>query len=238
MEPAYRKVLRRVLPRSLVSMVRYYQVFEGLHGHSARDAKGMAIDGNGTAVPWLTYPAIEFLRLLDLSGLDVFEFGSGSSTLFFASRVNSVKSIEFEPNWFGRVKKTAPENAEIVFCEDLGQYPATIGAGKNTQYDIILVDGAERARCVQKAVEHLKPGGIVILDNTEWYPNSAKYLRDRGFVQIDFQGFSPHNAFTHATSFFYQEPRIISRRKQYRVEPLGFRPLSHDPYDDNNFLPE
>ena len=44
-------------------------------------------DAEGNALPWMTYPFIEFIsKKLNLDH-EIFEFGSGSSTLFFAKKV-------------------------------------------------------------------------------------------------------------------------------------------------------
>lgn len=55
---------------------------------SARER--MAVDTLGTAIPWYTYPAIEYLKSFDFKECDVFEFGSGNSSLYWSSRARSV----------------------------------------------------------------------------------------------------------------------------------------------------
>lgn len=51
--------------------------------------KWECVDKDGNSIPWFTYPAIEYLSHLDLSGCSVFEYGSGFSTLFWLQRVKS-----------------------------------------------------------------------------------------------------------------------------------------------------
>lgn len=56
-------------------------------------------------LPWLTYPAIWFLRRVIGRGSRVFEFGSGGSTLFFARLGAEVTSVEHDPKWRDAVER-------------------------------------------------------------------------------------------------------------------------------------
>lgn len=55
--------------------------------------------------PWMTYTAIEFLRQKVRPDMSVFEWGSGGSTLFFASRVANLVTVEHERLWAERVQE-------------------------------------------------------------------------------------------------------------------------------------
>ncbi len=50
-------------------------------------------------LPWIPFPAIIKLERWLNSSMTVLEFGSGASTLFFASRVAKVESVEHESSW-------------------------------------------------------------------------------------------------------------------------------------------
>ena len=54
-------------------------------------------DKNGNPLPLLTYPFIEYIFDLNLSKAKMLEFGGGNSTLFFASKVSKIYSVE--PNF-------------------------------------------------------------------------------------------------------------------------------------------
>lgn len=46
-------------------------------------------------------------------------------------------------------------------------------------------------------------GGIVILDNSDWFRETSKYLREKlDLIEIDFHGFGPINDYTWTTSVF------------------------------------
>jgi len=51
-------------------------------------------------IPWLTFDAIDFLKNRTSVGCKVFEYGSGSSTLFWASFNAHCTSIEHDPAWY------------------------------------------------------------------------------------------------------------------------------------------
>lgn len=51
-------------------------------------------------LPWICYDAIWYLEANLKSNMDVFEYGCGGSTLFFADRGCSVISIEHNPEWY------------------------------------------------------------------------------------------------------------------------------------------
>lgn len=130
--------------------------------------------------PWLTRVANEilgqYLRATDV-GL---EFGSGRSTVWFARRVRHVTSVEHDAAWFGRVgdllsavgcgnvdRLHVPEGREIE--SGVPAYPFAGEALETESVDFVLVDGIYRDRCAARAIELLRPGGLLIVDNVNWY---------------------------------------------------------------------
>ncbi|MCC6460209.1 MAG: hypothetical protein IT260_07045 [Saprospiraceae bacterium] len=47
------------------------------------------------------------------------------------------------------------------------RYARTIEAYPTAYFDVILVDGRARPSCIQQAIPHLKPQGLLVVDNTE-----------------------------------------------------------------------
>ena len=80
-----------------------------------------AVDLDGP-IPWLTYPAIDFLAGLSRPTWSVFEYGAGSSTLWWEKRVARLVSVEHDAAWAEQVRQslkggsadvlTAPSGAE------------------------------------------------------------------------------------------------------------------------------
>ena len=73
---------------------------------------GMAVDENGNNIPWFSYSAVDFLQKYcqQHQNLQVFEFGSGSSTLFFQKQKYCTFSLETSKTWFNIItqKLSAP----------------------------------------------------------------------------------------------------------------------------------
>src|SRR3712207_2933796 len=82
--------------------------FDYAHVQSA--ALTRPVDAKGQPVPWYTYPAIEYVRQLDFSDKEVFEYGSGQSTLFWAQAAKRVVSVEEDEAWHAYVAKKLPAN--------------------------------------------------------------------------------------------------------------------------------
>lgn len=64
-----------------------------------RDDQRRHVQPLARGIPWLTFGAIEFLEQRLRPDMRVFEYGSGDSTIFFASRVAAVFSVEHDPAW-------------------------------------------------------------------------------------------------------------------------------------------
>jgi hypothetical protein len=184
---------------------------------SLRCAK--AVDAQGNPLPWITYPAIDFLAELDLSEKSVFEWGAGQSTLFWATRAAKIVSVETERDWYQYVSKTAPQNCELLLSEREVELYASLIEKYSEGFDVILIDGPGdfRPACSRKAIDHLKAGGIIILDNSDQCLNSARILRESGLIQVDFAGFAPGQGYATTTSIFFD--------RRYSFQPLaGIQP--------------
>lgn len=61
---------------------------------------------------------------------------------------------------------------------------------------------AQQPACAVAIADKLKSGGLVILNNSDWYPNTAKVLRDHGLIQVDYPDFRPDHWYRCNTSLF------------------------------------
>src|SRR5437868_6561806 len=86
------------------------------HGQTVRENRPIWPDN--TPVPWMTYPAISYLNQFDFSKRNVFEYGCGQSTLYWAGRSGRVISVEHDRAWFEKVRSQAPSSAEIFHAEN------------------------------------------------------------------------------------------------------------------------
>src|SRR3954463_5829953 len=147
------------------------------YAHLASVRRQACVDAVNNPVPWYTYPAIEYLKQLDFSGRTVFEYGSGNSTLFWAAAGARVVSIEDDESWYRTIAAQLPPNCELTLETDLESYAAAIDRYPYS-FDVIVVDGAARGhtrlKCSRRALGKLAEGGMIILDNSDWLPESAR----------------------------------------------------------------
>jgi len=165
-------------------------------------------DRNGEVLPWMNYPVIAFLKERLHKDINVFEYGSGFSTRFYAARVNSVTSVEYNAFWYEKVKETLPENVTLLFCEtDIdGEYCRTIQKN-DTKYEMIVVDGDDRENCIHQCLDSLSDNGVLILDDSQrkLYRDGIAFLEGKGFKRIHFEGLKPKGKIMDRTTVFYRD---------------------------------
>lgn len=197
------------------------ETFEGQYGHLLSRRMRLPVTREGEPLPWYTYPAIEYLQQLDFSSRDVFEFGSGNSSQFWAQKARSVTSVEHDRPWHAMVEQRKRPNQVVLLEEERRDYPLAI-ARCNGSFDVIIIDGVERFECAKNALPYLRAGGMIILDNSDWHPKTAALLREADLIQIDFIGFGPVNKYTWATSLFlHREVRIVPKSARLPEYGIG-----------------
>lgn len=196
----------------------------GLLNSMVRNA---AVTSSGEPIPWYTYPAIEFLNQFDFTSAAILEYGCGNSTLYWAGRAKSVVSIEHERGWYDHMRSVAPGNVELIYAANAHDYASAAGRSSDGRYDIIVIDGQSRLLCAEQALRRLTDEGFIILDNSDWFPQTAKVLRSAGLLQVDFFGFAPINDYTSSTSLFFQRDCVLRPRRE-RQPVTGIGGLSKD----------
>ena len=178
------------------------------------------VDKNGECIPWYTYPAIEYLEQFDFSKKTVFEYGSGNSTCWWAARSLAIKSVEHDVCWYEENEKSYRKysNLEYRLCEDKKLYVEEL----SKKYDVIIIDAQWRDLCVERAIEFLNDGGMIIIDDSQrvqWldeYRRAMEILqKDKHFIEIDFYGFAPLVAYTKVTTVFISRNHLFPRKKGY-----------------------
>lgn len=187
------------------------------YGRTLREKVPVAADG--TPIPWYTYPAVEFFGQLDARGLRIFEFGCGHSSLFWAHKGADVFAVEHDRAWFEKMSAMSARLKQLVLRESIEEYVRAI-ADVGGEFDIVIIDGVWRNQCAQAALPHLREGGCVILDNSDWYTDVAESLRKRGFLQVDFSGFGPINSYCWTTSLLLQTTSVLNSRLTH-PRPVG-----------------
>ena len=137
--------------------------------------------------PWMTRGSITFLYnyIKNSNYTNLLEYGCGSSTAYFLKVLNlDVTSIEHDEKWLLNVKNILPD----IYLNKWKYYlkpPTTNGNNKGSDdeniyyddyvnivdsldtFDIIIVDGRCRSKCIYKTINKLNPGGLYIVDNAE-----------------------------------------------------------------------
>lgn len=174
--------------------------------------KKQSLDLNGNPIPWWTYSFNDFIRDRLSKDMDIFEFGSGSSSIYLADKVNSITSVEHDKNWYELVKSKMPSNVKLIF-KDLeygGEYSKSI-LKEDKLFDIVIVDGRDRVNCCINSVSKLKKSGVLIFDDAQRpaYQESYDYMSKQGFKRIDFTGVAAGFFFKKSTSLFYKDDNCI-----------------------------
>ena len=219
----------RILPSNWSPSLRAWRILSFDYGHMLSAARMRSIDANGEPVAWITYPALEFLKQLDFSDKVVFEYGCGGSTIFWSRIALHVDSVEDNPVFYEEFQPLAPTNCSLM----LEPYPDKYVLAPERRpggYDVIVIDGHSRVRCAEIARRCLKPGGVVILDNAEWFADASAILRDADLIEVDLAGLAPINDFISTTSFYFdREFRGKPKADRQPVGAIGSRPKPNFP---------
>lgn len=184
--------------------------------------KQQSMLGDGQPIPMMSYALVEYLMGIDLSAFDILELGGGESTAFWASKAKSVTTLETNAEWAASLRQRNLPHTDIRHVE-AEMLPAAIGALGHS-FDAIIVDAsASRYAAAKASLPLLKPGGFILLDNADWYPNTTAMLRQADLIQMDFADFRPLRWFRCVSSLFLH-PQFRARPvpgKALPVTPLG-----------------
>lgn len=174
-------------------------------------SQNQIINADNQPIPWYTYPAIEFIEDKVKGDFLVFEFGSVHSTLWWGERVKQVISIESDLGWFNQINQQMPANVNLNFQSDEQKYADFILPYPEQYFDVIIVDGINRNKCLENSLSKLKEHGFIIFDNTDvyHYDSSLHLLLSQGYKRIDFWGLIPGYAYKNCTSVFFKSTAIL-----------------------------
>ena len=168
---------------------------------------GIPCKPDGSPLPWMNYNVISFFEERLTDDLNLFEYGSGFSTLFYSRLVLKVISLEHDKKLLDNLISKVPENVKIIFKEKdhNGEYCRTI-KGTNQLFDVIVIDGRDRVNCIKQSYNSLSERGVIILDDSqrEKYQDGINFLLSKGFKKIDFEGLKPTGYTLDRTTIFYK----------------------------------
>lgn len=170
-------------------------------------------------LPWFSYPAIEFIEGADFSQYDVFEWGSGFSTLYWASRARSVTAIEDDRDWFQRIDQLRVGWNGAVTLGFESEQDRYVEAYLPGEQDVVVIDGSWRGLCARHVIDSVAGGlddrlRLVILDNSNWFPQASRALENSlQWQRVDFCGMAPALDYGTVTSMFFNRNSILSHRR-------------------------
>lgn len=200
-------------------------------------------------VPWLPYAAVKFLEQHLNCSATVFEFGSGGSTIWFARRAKQVISVEHNRTWYTRVRQVLNENnlsnVTLLLREpkivdqpvqkgpiqgvtygtssgpwDMESYATAIDDFDDASFDVVLVDGRSRAACLVHAIPKVRPGGLLILDDSERKRYSAACELPNDWPKRSFHGLRPSVVRPTRTTCWFRPDHPVSDTRN-NSEPCG-----------------
>lgn len=132
-------------------------------------------------VPWWPYDATTWLAAQLPAHARVFEYGGGGSTLWLHDHSARITVVEHDPQWVAQLRTALPAAATIVErdvdtigsitsqAEDgfFDSYVAAIDSEPDESLDLVIVDGRARVDCVKRAAAKVRPGGLLILDDSQ-----------------------------------------------------------------------
>lgn len=124
-------------------------------------------------LPWWNVAATREVEAFLASRPDsrVFEWGAGASTVWLARRANQVTSIEHDAEWLARFRRQTDRFANVSllhrsFSDAAADAYVDAIDELDAQFDLIVIDGRARARCLEKAKARLAPQGIILFDDS------------------------------------------------------------------------
>lgn len=183
-------------------------------GHFRSALSQRAVSNTGSAIPWLTYPAIDFLQRRDFSTSDILEFGGGQSTIYWAHIANSVTCFEENQEWSQYIEQNTGENTSVILTEGEKdtqvEFVNSALNRSNKTFDVIIIDGLHRAPLFETAANRLNRRGMIICDNAEGYGFQDQWSRF-DLLRVDFYGFAPGVHRQHLTTLhFYPECKFLT----------------------------
>jgi hypothetical protein len=171
--------------------------------------------------PWWNSRAIRYLGEHAQPGDSVFEWGCGGSTVWLARRGFNVTSVEHDPEWAAKVADRCPE-ADVRLIPGMSQghlrsepelrdrgqhffdrYVAEIDQIEDQTVDVVLVDGLCRLECIRRGSRKVKPGGMLIVDDTDFRFLSVAAKQLPGWRAVRLTGFK-RPLDVRETTFFHK----------------------------------
>ena len=176
---------------------------------------------------WWTYSIQKDLEdiLAKYNVKNILEYGSGASTLYFTKKGYEITSIEYDQDWFFKIKEYLKDmvnsnlyflpkdniiNNDYISKKNYNSYKnyVVFTTTLKKKYDLIIIDGRAREKCLEISLSLISPKGIIIFDDTERYRYKKtinNFLLKNNFKEKKFKGLAPGSIFKNrVTSLIYK----------------------------------
>ena len=175
------EIVRRQF-RTLRDLALHYGRRPGRLGELTRWAADRGATTVERRLPWWPYAAAATVSAALPPSARVFEYGGGGSTLWLADRGAEVTVAEHDRQWGELLRTELGERARIRVVEpvDAGlvssrhypgrffdDYVRLIDAEPDGSLDLVIVDGRARVECGLRARAKVRPGGMLLLDDSD-----------------------------------------------------------------------
>lgn len=155
------------------------------HPHEVTRVPRWLRERNGSTVtlrsPWWPYSGIEWMTAALPRRARAFEYGGGGSTLWLEDREAMVTVVEHDKEWHDQLADRLGPDTRLLFHPPTAtgsitsvaaagyfdDYVAAIDREDDASLDLVIVDGRARVQCVRRALPKVKPGGLLLLDDTD-----------------------------------------------------------------------
>jgi predicted O-methyltransferase YrrM len=161
--------------------------------------------------PWFVHCSVEFLEGRIQPDFTCFEWGSGGSTVWLAELAQHVTALEHDAEWHAQTIKQLSlagvrDKADVILRALDGGYADAINQFTDNCFDLISIDGRRRGDCIRNAIAKLKPGGILVIDNSE-RAEYQKSINEVGIRQWERCEFYSGNSEGWTTSVYFK-PKV------------------------------
>ena len=125
--------------------------------------------------PWIVPAAIGWLRRRIRRDWSILELGAGRSTAWLARRAGRVLSFEDNEFWFELARTRLAQDGLMnvdLRLRPVKEFPGEVGALPADAFDLAVVNFLEspqvtRIDCLKPAMKKVRPGGYLLLDDSD-----------------------------------------------------------------------
>jgi hypothetical protein len=166
------------------------------------NSKQLIDDRCGLVFPWYVPLSLEFFLINDVGNWDIFEWGGGLSSAWYAYNAKYVDILETNEKWTKEIddyiKHKLNKNNYSIKYIDVKSEEAEYGSQNiptpnmelylsyistlNKTYDCIIIDGSYRDEAIIPSIQYVKNGGYIIFDNYEQVTSGYSTLKNKDLL--------------------------------------------------------